>query len=98
MAFSFTVHWVSTLLCTRAIYQHFLVYLYAYQSVIVQMIALLLPCVLSFGICQKRAMGFAFVCLCQKDVISRLVGIIIQLDAQSLDLEYQSYLLVFFQS
>jgi hypothetical protein len=66
---------------SRVVYQHFPIYLYAYQSDIVQMIALLLPCVLSFGICQKSAMGFAFVCLCQKDFNSRLVGMIIQLDA-----------------
>jgi hypothetical protein len=39
-------------------------------------------------------MGFAFVCLCQKDFNSRLVGMIIQLDARSSNLEYQSYLQV----
>jgi hypothetical protein len=52
---------------SRVVYQHFPVYLCAYQSDIVQMIALLLPCVLRFGICQKRAMDFAFACLYQKD-------------------------------
>jgi hypothetical protein len=36
---------------SRVVYQHFPVYLYAYQSDIVQMIALLLPCFLRFGIC-----------------------------------------------
>jgi hypothetical protein len=51
---------------SRVVYQHFPVYLYAYQSDIVQMIALLLTCV-RFGICQKRAMVFVFACLGHKD-------------------------------
>jgi hypothetical protein len=92
MGFRFTVHWYALYSLSRVVYQHFPVYLCAYQSDIVQMIALLLPCVLRFGICQKRAMGFAFACLYQKDFNSRLVGMIIQLDAQTS--EYQSYLLV----